>query len=272
MYLRHWALTRPPFARVFHGNWYFEGPAQEEALARMFYLTENRHQVGILCGQMGVGKSWLLAAFAQQLNLAGCQVASMNMQGMDLTDFWWKLAESWALNPAIDEAPLKLWRKIGDHLQQQRLIDQPTVLLLDDADECQPETLQGLLRLIHALPGEQTLLSVVLACRPQGLTRFGSRLTEHSHLMVHLDPLSYAETKSYIAAALAYAGRTEMAFTNSALLRLHELSDGLIRRITHLADLSLAAAAAQKLPCVDAETIDNVYHELGASHITRLSA
>ena len=52
-----------------------------------------------------------------------------------------------------------------------------------------------------------------------------------------------------------------------AVARLHELSGGIPRRITQLADLSLVAGAGEQLAEIDADVVEAVYHELGVVRV-----
>jgi hypothetical protein len=47
------------------------------------------------------------------------------------------------------------------------------------------------------------------------------------------------------------------------LHRLHDLCDGIPRRVNQLANLALLAGAGRKLTLIDTDTVDSVYHELG---------
>jgi hypothetical protein len=47
------------------------------------------------------------------------------------------------------------------------------------------------------------------------------------------------------------------------MTRIHELSDGIPRRVKQLAELALLAAAGQELRMIDAETVEGAYYELG---------
>ena len=57
------------------------------------------------------------------------------------------------------------------------------------------------------------------------------------------------------------------AFADPAISRLHELSRGIPRRITQLADLALVAAAGEQRQQVDAEVVESVFHELSVIEV-----
>ena len=58
-----------------------------------------------------------------------------------------------------------------------------------------------------------------------------------------------------------------LIFAEPAVARLHELSHGIPRRITQLADLSLVAGAGERLAEIDADVVEAVYHELGVVRV-----
>ena len=59
------------------------------------------------------------------------------------------------------------------------------------------------------------------------------------------------DTVGYVQTALVDAGRFEPLFDERALARLHELSEGVPRRVARLADGALLAGAAAGLEMID---------------------
>ena len=77
-----------------------------------------------------------------------------------------------------------------------------------------------------------------------------------------MEPWSEEETVSFVKTALTGAACGPDLFMQKALQRLHELSEGLPRRVQQLAQLCVIAAAAQDLEEIDEETLDAVHQEL----------
>jgi type II secretory pathway predicted ATPase ExeA len=211
----------------------------------------------------------LLAVMAERLRRSGRAVVHASLEETSAAELWWLLAMGLELNPGSHETPPRLWRRVCDRLSHDRLTGNGTILLLDDADQAHHDTLAGVLRLLSVEPLVGMQLSIVLASRPAGVSRLSARLVEQAELLISLEPFSLAETREYVFEALAQAGREEPIFSGTALLRLHELSDGVVRRINHLADLALTAAAAQGRPGVDTDIVEGVYQELGAAQLAR---
>lgn len=262
MYQDYWELRHHPF-RDGGAAHYLPTSVHDEALARLQYLIESRHRLGLLLGPPGSGKSLVLEVFAAQLRSGGCQVAHVNLLGRDVQEALWHTAAGWSLNPDRTAPPFELWRLLADRLVENRWQHLPTIALFDDADDASPDVLGQVLRLVHCEPSADTPLTVVLAGATDRLSYLGRRLLELAELRIDLHPWDLVDTEQYVCRSLERAGRAAPAFGNDALVRLHELSQGIARRVGLLAELGLLAAAASGLPLVDAHTIEGVYDELG---------
>lgn len=262
MYLSYWQLRAKPFGGATQPA-YIPSSTHEEALARLHYLIESRRRLGLLLGSPGSGKSFLLDLLARQLRRVSAAAACFSLQGLSAHEMLWKLADSFALYPEPAASSFDLWLQINQHVAENRCQGIATVVLLDDADAARPETLEQVVRLARGEPGWPNRLTLALAGRADRVSAFGSQLIELAELRIDLAAWEFPDTENYVRQSLARAGRKNPAFSAEGLLRLHELSDGAVRRVALLADLALLAAAGGKLSLVDAHTVQAVYDELG---------
>jgi len=263
MYLAHWGLREAPFSprldpRAFHAS-----PVQNEALARLMFLVDERRRVGLLLGEAGTGKSLLLATLARELRATTPHVAQLNLLGTEPQAFLWGVSAALGANPDVHASTHELWRTVTDQIVAARYQQLPTVLLLDDADRASRECQAAVLRLVHADLAPEARLTIVLASRLDTAHRLDRRLLELADLRVDLVPWEETDTVAYIHEALARAGRDEPVFEDAALARLHRLSQGVPRHVCQLAELALVAGAGENLHRIDAATVEAVYHELG---------
>jgi type II secretory pathway predicted ATPase ExeA len=114
------------------------------------------------------------------------------------------------------------------------LDDQADLLLIDEADTADASAL-------HTAIAEDrgTARSIVLACRPEAVTRLSDELRA---VAVHLAPLSPAQAKDFITARVTKAGRADL-FTSAALDRLIEASAGSPQALRNLAGMAMFLAA-----------------------------
>lgn len=267
MYQTHWGLRESPFRSCLDPRFFYQSPTHEEALARLNFLVEQRRRVGLLMGVAGSGKSFLLEVFARQLRQSGRPVAKVNLLGLQPAEAICLLAAGFELNLDPSQSVARLWRSVTDRMAEYRYQQLDTIVLLDDADRAPSPVLDLVARLAHHDPSPASRLTMVLAGQRTRMSRIGDSLLELAELRIDLDPWEQSDTEAFLSSSLAQAGRESSVFADPAVARLHELSRGIPRRITRLADLALVAAAGEQLQQIDAEVVDSVFHELSVIEV-----
>jgi len=267
MYQTHWELRETPFRTCLDPRFFYQSPAHEEALARLHFLVDQHRRLGVLLGEPGSGKSLLLEVFAAETRRQGRAVAKVNLLGLTPAELLWELAASFGLNLAPAEPPASLWRCLLDRLAEHRYEQRATVVLLDDADQAASDVLAGLRRLASLDYSPESRLTIVLAGCPKRIRRLGRSLLEMAELRIDVAPWEASDTEDYVRRSLARAGRDRPVFDEPAVQRLHELTHGIPRRVSQLADLALLAGAGRQLDHVDAEVVETVFHELGVIEV-----
>lgn len=261
----YWNFTADPFCTSPDVRRFYESAQHEEALARLHFLVENHRRLGLLAGPSGTGKSLVLDVFAARLRRAGAHVAMVNLLGLGAHELLWRLAGEFGLAPPRAASPMRLWQDLADLFREHRYERRNTVLLLDDADAADAETLLTVTRLAQSDPQPEARVTLALATGVNSAPHLGRRLLELCDLRIELAPWDEAETARYVRDALEAVSGDRQLFTPAALLRLHDLTGGVPRRINRLAQLALLAGAAQQAGQIDSDTIDAVHDELDVS-------
>ncbi len=141
-----WGFHSTPFANP-TGAGFLPTAASEEAFARIQYLVDQNHRLGILQGESGIGKSVLLGAFERTCKAADREACQINVVGMGLSEFLHQVAMQLNVFDSHDTADT--WQKIFDQIQLNGYQQRDTVLLFDDVDETHPEVLTAIRRLAH---------------------------------------------------------------------------------------------------------------------------
>ncbi|MBN2476123.1 MAG: AAA family ATPase [Pirellulales bacterium] len=267
MYHAHWGLVKSPFRSCLDPHSFYESPTHEEALARLHFLVEQRRRLGLLMGPSGSGKSLLLEVFAGQLRRYGCAAANASLLGIGPAEMLGLLAADFGLNlhPA---APIsRLWRALADRLAEFRYQQTAAIVLLDNADRAERETIRQVARLVQHDPSPESRLTVVLAGRRGQMSHLGKPLLELAELRIDVEPWEVADTASFLKSSLAQAGCQSPIFDEPAVARLHALTHGIPREVSHLADLALLAGAGAELERIDADVVESVYRELGVVEV-----
>ena len=263
MYQPYWGLGESPFRGNFDPRYFHQAPPQDEALARLQFLVDERRALGLLLGEAGSGKSLILETFGRQLGQVGRQRASVNLVGLGPREFLWLLCVRLGVEVSTEANELALFRALCDHLIGNHYQQLTTVLLLDNADETRQEVRDYIVRLVETSVAQNISLVVVASAQNSTMSRLGRRLLELCELRIDLESWELDDTAAFIKQSLAAAGRSTPLFSDSGILRLHELGGGIPRRVKQLADLALLAGAGQNLVQVEADTIEASFRELG---------
>jgi general secretion pathway protein A len=247
------------------GGWphFYAGATQQEALARLQFLVQQGRSLGLLTGSDGSGKSLVLATFLGEMQHSGQPACLINLMGCEPRDFLWELAAGLRAQPRTSDDVFALWRHVTDRLRANQLLHLQTAILLDDADDAAHEVLIFVLRLLKSQPAGMTL---ALAADPERLTRLGGDLLQRSQLRIHLEPWEVSDLREYLQTSLARVGGDLHLFDESAVARLHELSDGLPRWVAQVAELAWLAASGGQLERIDVDTVESAYQALSASY------
>ncbi len=124
------------------------------------------------------------------------------------------------------------------------------VVIVDEAQNLSPETLEQVRLLTNLETASQKLLQIILIGQPElrvvldrvELRQLAQRITGR----YHLDPLSKNETASYVNHRLKVAGANGEIFTAPALREVHRLSGGVPRIINVICDRALLGAFTQE--------------------------
>ncbi len=262
MYESHWGLRESPFRGTVDPGMFYESPTHEEALSRLDFLVEQHNRLGLLIGPSGSGKSLLLEVFADGLRRRGWPVAKISLLDVEPTEMLYLLATEWGLNPEPTQSTAGLWRMLTDRLIEYRYQQMETVILLDDADLADRAVQRHVARLARFDTSPEMRLSIVLAGRNEGMARLDGSLTALIDLRIDVEPWQRRETEQFVNRRLVQAGRQTPIFTPPAVDRLQEVSHGIPRRVSQLAELALLAGAGQNLQQIDAGVVESVYQEL----------
>jgi type II secretory pathway predicted ATPase ExeA len=235
----------------------------EEALARLHFLVENQRRVGLLLGETGSGKSMLLNVFAHQLQKTGHSVTLLNLTGCNTADeFSQMLADAMGIGPRSDFSSFTLWRAVTDRLTERRYQQEHTVFLLDDTHLADASVLNHAVRLTQFCSLHNIGLTLVASTNTAQRHCLGPRLTELSELQIEVESWGESDTFGYLQQLLSQAGATGEVFNDAAVRQLHNLTHGIPRHVSRLANLSLLVGLGQQLGQIDKKTVLAAHQEL----------
>ncbi len=284
-YLKYWKLQRSPFplgqpavpttSSESTSTFFNEGTVQE-AIARIHFLIQSQRSLGAILGPQGVGMSRLLKQFCNSSSYAmklptQCRVHYVAVGGWSADRFYrWVSSTIGHRTESCDQYQTAIDCIAGSTAMSGRL-----VLVVDDCDWASDELCIAL----NELQSRSTRLTILLALSSVGPQNgFAneesssissknrgalSKMLQKSQLRIDLPAWGLGQTADYFSMMLESAGGRSSIFEAQAITRIHELSNGLVKPMNQIADLSLVAAAARKFVRVPSDLIDQICEEVG---------
>ncbi|MGB7328312.1 MAG: hypothetical protein WBD31_25775 [Rubripirellula sp.] len=267
-YLTYWGLTRRPFAQDDH-EFYFAGGSQREVMAGLGYFVAGTWNSAFLVAPQRSGATWLLRQLKQTCGFGDCAAEVVLTSGANATDCT-QAAQSLAdaMGTALADAPgadnnceTDAIDRISRSVQASSQKGIRTVWLIDD---CTAAT-ATLARDLVMADGD---LSVVMGTTRQNLRRMTSAFGRCC-MQIELDALDVAETFRYIAAGLRHADfrsnphasavkPDEPVFTDTAIVRMHEISHGRLAALAAVAEASLQLGAAHQVSVITPGVVETI--------------
>jgi general secretion pathway protein A len=246
MYTSAFGLKEKPFSITPNPDYLYLGSRHREALAHLVYGVRERAGFVQLTGEVGTGKTLLTRALLDRVP-AHVDVALVYRPGGTVADFVIAILRELGVElPPRRYSVRALVDRLNEHLLRTHARGRTTVLLIDEAQNLQPDLIEQLRLLTNLETASEKLLQIVLVGQPEldrllrrpDLRQVSQRIAARYHLL----PLTRAETAAYVRHRLRVAGASGDLFTVAALFWLHQLSGGVPRLVNLIADRALLGA------------------------------
>jgi general secretion pathway protein A len=242
MYHAHYGLLRSPFEMTPDPAFLWMSDAHSEGLATLVYGVKARKGFVLLTGEVGTGKTTLLHALLAQLDRSTLAAFVFNPR-LEPLDFFRVLFDELGIEtPCATKAEYLI--ALNHFLIARLEQDQPTLLIIDEAQNLSAEMLEEVRLLSNLETPSSKLLQIMLVGQPElaeMLARPELRQLRQRIVMRHsLRPFSREETATYIKERLRIAGYTGAGlFDKRALRCVHEVTGGIPRLVNAVCDSAL---------------------------------
>ena len=252
-----WNFSGIPFEGTLSPATFCCGQPQDEVLARLEWLLAERQRFAVITGDEGVGKSHLATMAVRRLGGLGAEAVLISLRGV-LVGEWIDLClQRLPLDRASRNEPVSSWQKLENRLRENRLMERPTVLVIDDLDQAPPDALAGLARVVGSPePRFSWTLVVGTAVSTAALP---VELCAHVALPISLEPWHETDVANFLTESLTRVGGDPDLFSGAAVATLSRFTGGQPRLVCRLAHFALAAAAGDGLSVIDAATIERAW-------------
>jgi general secretion pathway protein A len=258
MYTTFYGLKEKPFDSTPDPRFLHLTPGHREALAQLVYSVRENRGFLVLTGEVGTGKTTLLNAFRRRLDGRAAVAFVFNS-----TQSFEELLEGVFVELGLKRPEGSMVQQLAtlrSFMLERRRTGQTTVLIVDEAQNLAPKTLERIRLLSNLETPTEKLLQIVLVGQPELRARLDRpelrQLRERLELQCQLVPLSRTETQQYIEHRLRVAGAADLdLFTAPAQRRIAAYSGGIPRRINILCDHCLVIGYASNRRRIDSDIV-----------------
>jgi type II secretory pathway predicted ATPase ExeA len=263
-WVSHFGFTKLPFSKSIAAKDLLARDSHQEAVARVrFCIAESL--LGVITGEVGVGKTVALRAAISQLDLAAHHVVYLANPAVGTRGLYSTIVRALGAMPRGFKAELVAQAQgllaAEEHERRRRV-----VLIVDEAHLLSPDQLEELRLLTNANMDAESPLALLLVGQPTlaRQLRMGvfAALDQRIATRYQIAPMDLAESAEYLRHHLALVGRTDPLIADDAMARLHKASLGLPRALNNAAIAALIAATTAGKALVDDDCANKAVAEL----------
>jgi len=245
MYQDHFGLYTAPFVLGPRLQFVFKSKTFEETMAHLIYGIEGGEEIILITGAIGTGKTLALQNLVAHI-AATYRVALVNVTKVDFRELLKLALAELDVTAAEGADRADLLHALKLRLAALAKEGRRCLLVVDEAQNLDSDTLEGVRLLTNMTGGDSTALQVVLSGQPSLRDSIEApellQLRQRIRVHYHLSTLDEQETRQYIEHRMSVAGAERPVFKTDAIREIHRLSRGVPRLINILADKALLSA------------------------------
>ena len=243
MYCEYYGFREKPFNITPDPGFIFLSNQHREAFAHLLYGIDSHIGFITLTGEIGTGKTTVIRTLLSQLSAETYRTALIFNPCLSSLGLMRHINREYGL-AADGSDTAELLTELNEFLLCEHAAQRTVVLVVDEAQNLEPAVLEQI-RLISNLETERDkLIQIVLVGQPElrellhrpELRQLGQRVG----VAYHLDPMTLADTRAYIAHRTGIAGRKDSTlFSDGAIRKIYSFSRGFPRLINLVCDRAL---------------------------------
>ncbi len=263
MYESFYGFREKPFSLLPDASFLYLSEKHRMALTLLEYGLMNQAGFTAITGQIGTGKTTLIRHLLTKMEQQH-RVGLISNTHRSFGELLQWILMAYGL-PHSGKSRVEMYQDFMDFIISQYGAGKRTILIVDEAQNMAPETLEELRMLSNVNADKDQVLQIILVgqkelretLRRPDLVQFAQRIA----VDYHLDPLQAEETPEYIRHRLGKAGGDPDLFEAEACARIHQASGGVPRLINLLCDTALVYGFAEQTARIGTELVDDVIRD-----------
>ncbi|MBI4367785.1 MAG: AAA family ATPase [Candidatus Omnitrophica bacterium] len=266
MYNEYFGFKEAPFNVTPDPRFIFFSPKHLDAFSCLLYGIESRKGFIQITGEIGAGKTTLCRAALDKFKNTRTHTALILNPRLSELHLLHTIAEDFGI--ALKAKNKKeCFDGLNRFLLEEFHKEYNTVLIVDEAQDLTPKTLEQVRLLSNLETSREKLLQIVLVGQPELRETLNhpslAQLRQRINIRFHLTALDRSETEQCILHRLKVAGLVDRSspFLPDAIEFIYQQSKGVPRVINKLCDVSLLAAYARSVKSVDSKLAEEAFCE-----------
>lgn len=263
MYTEFFGFSKKPFSLTPDPEFLYLSPKHKKALTILQYGLMSQAGFTVVTGEIGSGKTTLIQYLLNQIRGECCVGVITNTHSAFGDLLTWILAAFGIKERFEDKA--QRYQVLLDFLQQEADGGRRVVLIVDEAQNMDLQTLEELRLLSNINAGDNIMMQLVLVGQPELVEKLRSpqlvQFAQRISVEFHLTALDYKQSEKYIAHRLEIAGGSPDLFTPDACAAIYYFSGGVPRLINNISDMALVFAFAEDKRQVSLQIVIDVVRE-----------
>ena len=249
MFKAFYGLSYDPFLKSIETKDHFKSQDFNDALSRLEFLKSTKG-FGLITGEPGVGKSFLLRYFVDSLNPNLFKPVYIPISTLTVMDFYRALCNGLGIIPAHKK--VLMFKQIQESIYTYQHSKNITPVIIVDEAQFLTNSVLDDLRLIFNFEMDSKDYAILIL---SGQTPFITQISRQPHealrqrivVNFYLKGLTKDESKDYIKSRLGSAGCHEPIFTDSAYELLYSSTNGSVRTLNSLVRMCLISGRRSPL-------------------------
>ncbi len=263
MYEAFYGFREKPFSLQPDPAFLYLGKRHGMAMTMLEYGLMNRAAITVITGEIGSGKTTLIRRLLDDIG-EDTRVGLISNTHRSFGELLQWISLAFDLEYKNREK-VELYQGFIDYLVAQYAQNRHTVLIVDEAQNMDPLTLEELRLISNVNADKDQVLQLVLVGQPElrdTLRRPDlEQLAQRVSVDYHLAPLEAGETAHYIQHRLTVAGGDPDLFETEAMRFIHDQADGIPRLINTLCDTALVYGFAAQEPRISVALVQEIIQD-----------
>ncbi|MCA0904650.1 XrtA/PEP-CTERM system-associated ATPase [Qipengyuania aquimaris] len=267
MYEEFYGFTERPFQLTPDPAFYFESITHKKALSYLGYGLNQGEGFVVITGEVGAGKSTLVAHLKQKLDDRRMTVGEVVTSALDGEEMIHVAARSFGLDVEGGDKASAL-AAIELFLHEEARGGRRVLLIVDEAQNLSIGALEELRMLSNFQLGSHPLLQTLLLGQPEfkHLLAQSDELEQLRQRVIaahHLEAMQPGEMEPYVTHRLEHVGWTgNPEFASAIWPRLHKATLGIPRKVNQVMNRLLLMGALEEQSMLEVDMLDAVIEEM----------